>query len=183
MVNLLQYVLPSLPCPYNALEPFQCEEMMLLHYIKHQSYVNGLNSAEKTYAPSCTPKELIGLQAMFKFNVPPSEKGGNGGVLKDGPLKEAINREFGSLEHLKKEKNHFTAGIQGSGWGWLGLYPNKQKSKVVTTLYQNLLLCMTPFPLYHAFTISTRYLNNIWNVIHLERSASWKLEARSESVQ
>jgi Fe-Mn family superoxide dismutase len=39
--------------------------------------------------------------------------------LKAGPLKEAIEQTFGSLDALKKEFNATTAGIQGSGWGWL----------------------------------------------------------------
>ena len=46
-------------------------------------------------------------------------KKGTGGVLKDGPLKQAIERDFGSLDNLKKQFNDATLGIQGSGWGWL----------------------------------------------------------------
>jgi len=48
-----------------------------------------------------------------------STKGGIGGKLQDGPLSEAITRDFGSLDALKKEFNTATAAIQGSGWGWL----------------------------------------------------------------
>lgn len=48
-----------------------------------------------------------------------SEGKGNGGALRDGPLKEAITKTFGSLDNLKKEFNATTASIQGSGWGWL----------------------------------------------------------------
>lgn len=39
--------------------------------------------------------------------------------MKDGPLKDAIDSAFGGLDNLKKEFNAATAGIQGSGWGWL----------------------------------------------------------------
>ena len=58
---------------------------------------------------------------MFWKNLAPSAavNKGTGGVLKDGPLKEAIVASFGSLENLIKEFNATTAGIQGSGWGWL----------------------------------------------------------------
>lgn len=48
-----------------------------------------------------------------------SEGKGNGGVLQEGPLKKAIIESFGSFDAFKKEFNTTTAGIQGSGWGWL----------------------------------------------------------------
>jgi Fe-Mn family superoxide dismutase len=59
--------------------------------------------------------------SLFWKNLAPSaaERKGNGGALKDGPLKSAIYERWGSLDALKKEFNTATAGIQGSGWGWL----------------------------------------------------------------
>jgi Fe-Mn family superoxide dismutase len=62
--------------------------------------------------------------SLFWKNLAPasSEGKGNGGSLKAGPLKDAIDQSFGSLEALKKEFNATTAGIQGSGWGWLVRY-------------------------------------------------------------
>ena len=42
------HTLPPLPYAYNALEPYISEEIMRLHHDKHhQSYVDGLNKAEK----------------------------------------------------------------------------------------------------------------------------------------
>jgi Fe-Mn family superoxide dismutase len=38
-------------------------------------------------------------------------------------LKAEIDRQFGSLDALKKEFNTIAAGIQGSGWAWLSLNP------------------------------------------------------------
>ena len=43
----------------------------------------------------------------------------DGGKLADGPLRQALERDFGSVEALKTKFNATTAGIQGSGWGWL----------------------------------------------------------------
>jgi superoxide dismutase, Fe-Mn family len=59
--------------------------------------------------------------SLFWKNLAPSasERKGNGGILHDGPLKNAILEAFGSLDNLKKEFNTTTAAIQGSGWGWL----------------------------------------------------------------
>lgn len=52
-----------------ALEPHISEEIMKLHHQKHhQTYVNGLNSAEESYAKSDSTKEKIALQAALKFN-------------------------------------------------------------------------------------------------------------------
>jgi len=121
--------------------------MKLHHQKHHQAYVNGLNAAEETYAKSDSTKEKIVLQSALKFNgggeqlVLFSEEKGwilnlghinhslfwknlapadtDGGKLADGPLKTAIERDFGSVEGFKKKFNATTAAIQGSGWGWL----------------------------------------------------------------
>lgn len=39
--------------------------------------------------------------------------------MKEGNLKDAIVRDFGSVEKFKEAMNTKTAAIQGSGWGWL----------------------------------------------------------------
>jgi superoxide dismutase len=59
--------------------------------------------------------------SLFWTNLEPSasESKGHGGTLRDGPLKTAVLERWGSLDALKKEFNTTTAGIQGSGWGWL----------------------------------------------------------------
>lgn len=42
---------------------------MTLHHTKHhQTYVNGLNAAEESYAKAAGPKEKIALQSALKFN-------------------------------------------------------------------------------------------------------------------
>ena len=63
------HTLPELPYPYDALEPYISQEIMVLHHTKHhQTYVNALNAAEASYAKATTPKERIALQAALKFN-------------------------------------------------------------------------------------------------------------------
>lgn len=63
-----------------------------------------------------------------------------GGQLKPGPLKEAIDRDFGGLDPLIKEFNATTAAIQGSGWGWLGYNAKTQRLEITTTANQDPLL-------------------------------------------
>jgi Fe-Mn family superoxide dismutase len=55
--------------------------------------------------------------SLFWTNLSPVNK--DGGQLADGPLKKALERDFGSVEEFKQRFNATTAGIQGSGWGWL----------------------------------------------------------------
>jgi len=198
----MAHTLPDLPYAYDALEPFISKQIMTLHHTKHhQTYVNALNAAEAAYAKASTPKERIALQAALKFNggghinhslfwknLAPaaSERKGNGGTLRDGPLKDAINQTFGSLENLQKEFNAMTAGIQGSGWGWLGVNPNTKRLELSTTPNQDPLLSLVPVigvdVWEHAFylqylNVKADYLKAIWSVINFEEAEKRYLEA------
>ena len=47
----MTHVLPELPYPYNALEPYYDEQTVRLHHdIHHKGYVDGLNNAETKIA-------------------------------------------------------------------------------------------------------------------------------------
>jgi Fe-Mn family superoxide dismutase len=70
-----------------------------------------------------------------------------GGHLKDSKLKAALERDFGSVDAFKKKFNAVTAGIQGSGWGWLGYNSGTKMLEIVTTPNQDPLLSASfPFP-------------------------------------
>jgi len=124
---------------------------MKLHHTKHhQTYVNGLNAAEEQYSKATSVKEVIALQQSIKFNggghinhslfwknlAPAGE-----GALEDGSFKQALERDFGSVDSFKKEMNAQTAAIQGSGWGWLGYNKKTNKLEVTTTSNQDPLIC------------------------------------------
>ncbi|KAF8515217.1 manganese-superoxide dismutase precursor [Gautieria morchelliformis] len=189
------HTLPPLPYAYNALEPYISEEIMTLHHTKHhQTYVNGLNAAEQAYEKSVSPKERIALQAALKFNggghinhslfwknlAPAADQNkGHGGVLKSGPLKEAIDRDFGGLANMQTDFNTQTAAIQGSGWGWLGYNSKTKKLEIVTTPNQDPLLSHAPIIgvdiWEHAFYLQYKnvkpdYLKAIWHVIDFEEA-------------
>ncbi|EIM79240.1 manganese and iron superoxide dismutase [Stereum hirsutum FP-91666 SS1] len=193
------HTLPELPYPYNALEPHISEQIMTLHHTKHhQTYVNGLNAAEESYAKSSDVKEQIKLQSALKFNggghinhslfwknLAPTSQGG--GQLPEGSqLKKAIERDFGSVEEFKKKFNAATAAIQGSGWGWLGLNPTTKKLEIVTTANQDPLISHVPIIgvdiWEHAFYLQYKnvkpdYLNAIWNVINFKEAEKRLVEA------
>ncbi|KAJ3746388.1 Mn superoxide dismutase [Lentinula detonsa] len=195
----LLHTLPDLPYAYNALEPFISEEIMTLHHKKHhQTYVNGLNAAEESYANSPSVKEQIALQAALKFNggghinhslfwknLAPAS--GDGGKLTDGPLKVAIERDFGSVDEFKKVFNAKTAAVQGSGWGWLGYNLATKNLEIVTTPNQDPLLSHTPIIgvdiWEHAFYLQYKnvkpdYLNAIWNVINFKEAEKRLVEVQ-----
>ncbi|KAG8936671.1 hypothetical protein FRC02_000129 [Tulasnella sp. 418] len=185
------HTLPQLSYGYDALEPHIAKEIMTLHHTKHhKAYVDGLNAAEEKYAKADTV-EQIALQSALKFNggghinhtlfwknlAPVSE---GGGVLKDGNLKDAIIRDFGSVEKFKTAMNTKTAAIQGSGWGWLGYNQTTKKLEIVTTANQDPLLSHVPIIgidiWEHAFYLQYKnvkpdYLNAIWNVINFKEAA------------
>ncbi|CEH19366.1 manganese superoxide dismutase [Ceraceosorus bombacis] len=154
-----KHTLPDLPYDFGALEPSISGQIMELHHQKHhQTYVNGLNQAEETLANAVAKNDVkaaIATQKALNFNggghvnhslfwqnLAPSKQGG--GELSAGPLKEAIERDFGSLDGLKSKFNAQLAGIQGSGWGWLGLNPSTGKLDIITTANQDPLLSHVP---------------------------------------
>jgi len=202
----MAHTLPNLPYAYDALEPYISRQIMELHHKKHhQTYVNALNAAEASYAKATTPKERIALQAALKFNggghinhslfwknLAPasSEHKGCGGTLKPGPLREAIVANFGSFENMQKEFNTATLGIQGSGWGWLGLNTSTKRLEIATTPNQDPLLTLVPIIgvdiWEHAFylqylNVKADYMNAIWHVINWEEAERRFLEGSAGS--
>ncbi|KAI0049200.1 manganese superoxide dismutase [Auriscalpium vulgare] len=192
------HTLPDLPYSYDALEPHISAQIMELHHSKHhQTYVNGLNAAEQSYAQAPSVKEQIKLQSALKFNggghinhslfwknLTPTSEGG--GKLADGALKSAIERDFGGVEEFKQKFNAATAAIQGSGWGWLGYNSTTKKLEIVTTANQDPLLSHVPIIgidiWEHAFYLQYKnvkpdYLNAIWNVVNFKEAEARLAEA------
>ena len=48
----------------------------------------------------------------------------------------AINRDFGSVEAMKEKLSAATVGVQGSGWGWLGLNKASGRLQIATCANQ-----------------------------------------------
>ena len=129
---------PPLPYAYNALEPHIDEQTMHLHHDKHhQAYVTNLNAALDKH-PELAGKSAIDLikdLSSVPEDIRPAVRNNGGGhvnhsmfweIMKPGgggtptgPLAEAINTTFGSLDALKTAFND--AGVKrfGSGWTWL----------------------------------------------------------------
>ncbi|TIB96079.1 manganese and iron superoxide dismutase [Wallemia mellicola] len=192
----MAHELPQLPYAYNALEPFICEEITIHHTKHHQTYVNALNAAEKSFAEAQSAKDVksqIALQAALKFNggghinhslfwknLAPAQSA-EAKYPEGSAFAKAVERDLGGYENLKKEVTAATLGIQGSGWGWLALNSKNKRLEVITTANQD---PVTPphVPLFgidiweHAFYLQYKnvkpdYLNAIFNVINWAETA------------
>lgn len=189
-----KHTLPELPYSYGALEPAISGQIMEVHHAKHhQTYVNGLNNFETQTAEALAKgdvKTAISLQrglnfnggghinhSLFWKNLAPTSQGG--GQLDSGELRSAIDRDFGGLEELKSKFNAALAGIQGSGWGWLGYNAQNGRLDIITTANQDPLVSHTPIigvdAWEHAFYLQYKndkatYFKNIWNVINFEEA-------------
>jgi len=134
----MPFTLPSLPYPYDALEPHIDARTMEIHHTKHhQAYVNNLNAALEK-APEFAGKSLDELMrginsvpesvraavrnnggghwnhTMF-WELMASKKGGE----PSGRLGDAIKKAFGDFAKFKEQFTAAGVGRFGSGWAWL----------------------------------------------------------------
>ncbi|CDS07319.1 hypothetical protein LRAMOSA01268 [Lichtheimia ramosa] len=187
--------LPELPYEYDALEPYISTEIMKLHHSKHhQAYVNGYNQAEEKLQGSFQAGNLteqISLQNAIKFNggghinhslfwknLAPKSSGG--GELPQGELLSAIESEWGSFDAFVSKFNAAAAGVQGSGWAWLGYSKESKRLAIATTPNQDPLLSHVPLlgvdVWEHAYYLQYKnvrpdYLKAIWEVINWKEVA------------
>ena len=134
MMIAMNYEMPKLPYAHEALEPVISQQTVDFHYGKHlQAYVNNLNNlVPGTEYEGKTVEEIVATApdgAVFnnagqvlnhtlyflQFTPNPSRK------EPAGKLREAIDRDFGSFENMKKELNAAATGLFGSGWAWLAV--------------------------------------------------------------
>ena len=114
---------------------------------------------------------------MYWQNLAPKDNGG--GVLPDdkAPLREAIVKQWGSIENFQKDFNSQTGAIKGSGWGWLGLDPTTKVLTIEQTLNQDSIVTNGKVPILtvdvweHAYYLQYKnlrpdYLQKIWDVVN-----------------
>lgn len=181
--------LPPLPYPVDALAPTLSEETLQYHHGKHhKAYVDKLN----TLIPG-TEYESLPLESIIK-HAPAGPIFNNAAQIwnhsfqwncltpdrkePESLLKQALEKQFGSLESFKKE---FTiAGIELFGSGWVWLIKNSDDSlSIVTTQNARTPLqegkqCLFTCDVWeHAYYIDyrnarARYLEQIWEIINWE---------------
>ncbi len=186
-----QYALPPLPYPYDALEPhIDATTMKLHHDVHHQGYVNGLNKTLTALKELRGPGEvdaaqLEALQRNLTFN-------GGGHLLHtifwgtmspdgdgqpQGPVAEAINRDFGSFDQFRTYFSNAATSVKGSGWGILAYEPVGDRLVVFGTNDHDLRMIAGSQPLLpldvweHAYYLKYQskrgeYVQAWWNVVN-----------------
>lgn len=186
----LKFELPKLPYELDALEPVISKEIMTLHYTKHhQGYVNNLNDALAKYEEAASKNDLPTMTALlqaikfngggninhsiFWTNLAPVGTGGN----PEGELEKAINHGFGSFDKFKEQFSAKAAGLQGSGWVWLGYNKTTKHLEIVACDNQDPLSTKGLSPLLgldvweHAYYLQYKnvrpdYIKAIWQVFN-----------------
>ncbi|MEE1232366.1 MAG: superoxide dismutase [Phocaeicola sp.] len=187
----MKHEMPQLPYAPDGLTPVISADTLSYHYGKHlQAYINNLNTltAGTEYEQQTVEEIVASAPAGAIFN-------NAGQVLNhtlyflqftpapqrnrpEGPLAEAIDRDFGSFENLQQEMSNQAATLFGSGWAWLyagadgklglGKYPNAE-----CPLRENRtpLLCIDVWE--HAYYLDYQnrradYIKALWNIIDWE---------------
>ncbi|WP_078391241.1 superoxide dismutase [Shouchella patagoniensis] len=181
--------LPPLPYAYDALEPYIDEKTMRIHHDKHhQSYVDGLNKAEKEMARARKSGnyDLIKhwereaafhgaghyLHTLFWFSMSP-----NGKTKPQGMLLEQIKKDFESFEKMKQHFSKAAEAVEGGGWALLIWSPRGHKLEILQAeKHQNLsqqdqvvLLALDVWE--HAYYLKHQnerkpYIEAWWNVVY-----------------
>ena len=147
----MSFTLPELGYSYDALEPHFDKETMEIHHSRHhQEYVNNANAAlEGSEWADKSAEEVIANLDKIPADKQTAVRNNAGGhanhslfwtVLKTGTelkgsLKDAIVRDFGSVEAFQEQFEKAAATRFGSGWAWL--VKQGDKLAVVSTANQD----------------------------------------------
>jgi Fe-Mn family superoxide dismutase len=189
----MPYEVPPLPYDYGALEPHIDEQTMQVHHDKHhQAYVDNANKALAGTEWEDRPVEAV----LANLEILPEEiraavrnnAGGHanhslfweimspdGGGEPSGPLADAINDTFDSVDELKKLLNDTGVKRFGSGWSWL--VHDGTGLAVYSTANQDSPISNSDVPLLgidvweHAYYLKYQnrrpeYLETWWNVVN-----------------
>ncbi len=192
----MPHTLPKLGYEYDALEPYIDSETMEIHHSKHhQGYVNKLNAALEKH-PDLQEKPVFDLLKNLS-DIPEDVRkavqnhgGGHAnhtffwpllkkGVELNGEIKDAIERDFESVEEFKKQFSAAATGQFGSGWAWLVLN-NEKKLEILATPNQDTPLSKGMTPLLaidvweHAYYLSYRnrraeYVEKFFSIINWDQ--------------
>jgi superoxide dismutase, Fe-Mn family len=132
----MEHTLPELGYSYDALEPYIDARTMEIHYTKHhQTYIDKLNAALKDHAQfnDFSVEQLLQKLNEVPENIRTAVRNHGGGhanhsffwptlkkeVSVEGPVVDAIKKQFGSFDKFKEDFSNAAALLFGSGWAWL----------------------------------------------------------------
>lgn len=182
----MAFTLPQLPYAMDALEPYISRRTLEYHYGKHHNaYVTNLNNLVPGTEFENKPLEDIirsasggifnnGAQVWnhtFYWNCMKPQGGGD----PTGALKEAIEKDFGSLAEFKEKFSKAAATLFGSGWAWLvkkddGSLEIVQESNAGNPLREGMTPLMTCDVWEHAYYLDKQnarpdYIADFWKLI------------------
>ena len=196
----MAHELPELPYSHDALEPFIDQTTMEIHHGKHHNaYVTNLNNAiagnealesksiiELISDLDAVPEEIRGAvrnnggghanHSLFWSIMGPG-KGGE----PSGPLAEAINSTFESLDNFKEAFTKAGMTRFGSGWAWLSV--SNGSLEVTSTPNQDSPIMNGNTPIIgcdvweHAYylkyqNLRPNYINAWWSVVDWDAAAA-----------
>ncbi len=200
--SLKKHQLPPLAYAYAALEPCIDARTMMLHHAKHHgAYVEKLNAALARFPDlrdssalwllhnlDKVPEEIRGAvhnnagghvnHGLFWRAMKPGGSGEPKGLLRD-----AINRDFGSVAVFKTRFEDAGARLFGSGWVWLARTRQEDgRLEVITTPGHDHPMTQDRFPLLlndvweHAYYLHYEnrradYLRAWWSVVDWDEAA------------
>ena len=205
----MAYTLPSLPYPYDALEPYIDARTMEIHHTKHhQAYINNVNKALEGHADLAR----LGVEELLRGvqNVPQDIRQtvinnagghanhtlfwqvmgkGKGGEPK-GDLANAIKNAFGDFAACKDKLSGAALTRFGSGWGWL-VQDSGGGLQVFSTANQDSPLMVGHTPLLgidvweHAYYLKYQnrrpdYIAAWWNVVDWDKVSDLYALARGK---
>jgi len=159
----MEFVLPNLPYPYDALEPHIDAQTMEIHHQKHHgTYLTNLKTALEKY-PEWAAKpfeEILGSISKLPGDIRTAVRNNGGGHWNHsffwplmtpkstgkpvGKLAEAITKTFGSFEAFQEKFTAAAMGRFGSGWAWL-VWQNGQLAIGSTPNQDNPLMDISEF--------------------------------------
>lgn len=182
----MNFTLPTLPYAANALEPAISQRTIDFHYGKHhQTYVNNLNAlVQGTAFENASLEDIIRQADGPIFNNAAQtwnhtfyfmQFSPNGKTAPDGPLADAIQAQWQSLDTFKVEFNKAGAALFGSGWVWLAKNQDGKLEIVKTSNADNPMRNeQTPLLTFdvweHAYYLDYQnrradYLNSLWDIL------------------
>jgi Fe-Mn family superoxide dismutase len=182
----MKHQLPPLPYAMDALEPTISRETLEYHHGKHHNaYVTRLNELiPGTQFESSTLEEIVKNSEGAIFNqaaqvwnhtfywncLSPTE------TSLDGPLLDAINAQFGSVEAFMTQFSDKAMTQFGSGWAWLvknsdGTLSLEQTSNADTPLRTGATPLLTCDVWEHAYYVDYRnaradYVKAFWKLVN-----------------
>jgi superoxide dismutase, Fe-Mn family len=201
-VPIGEHKLPPLPYAYDALEPYIDAETMRLHHNKHhQTYVDGLNQAERRLAEARRTGDFSLVkhwerEAAFHgaghylhtifWNIMAPHAGGK----PTGPAAAQIQKDFGSFESFRKHFSESADKVEGGGWALYVWSPRSHRTEILQAeKHQNLsqwdvvpLLVLDVWE--HAYYLKYQnkrpaYIEAWWNVVNWKH-VSGRLSAARE---